>query len=105
MRPHKYGAKAVEIDGHRFPSQKEGRRYQELQLLVRAGSIKNLELQPSFPLVVNGKKICEYRADFKYFDQAKGSTVIEDVKGFKTPEYKIKKKLTEAIYSISISET
>ncbi len=105
MRAHKYGAKACEIDGHRFPSQKEGRRYQELQLLARAGAIANLELQPRFPLVVNGAKICEYRADFQYFDHAKCATVIEDCKGFKTPDYRIKKKLVKAIYSISILET
>ncbi len=104
-RPHKYGAKPCEIDGHHFPSQKEGRRYQELQLLVRAGFIQNLELQPRFPLVVNGAKICEYRADFRYFDHAKCQTVIEDAKGFRTPEYKIKKKLVEALYQISILET
>lgn len=104
-RSHKYWAKPCEIDGHKFPSQKEGRRYLELKLLERAGAISGLELQPKFPLIVNGAKICEYRGDFRYVDGDKGAVIIEDTKGFKTPEYRLKKKLVEALYGISILES
>jgi hypothetical protein len=31
--------------------------------------------------------------------------VVEDVKGYKTDVYKIKRKLVEALYSIKINET
>lgn len=83
----------------RFASQAEYRRYLELKLFAT-----NLELQPKFPIVVNNKKICTYVADFKYLDD-KGNEVIEDVKGVKTPVYKLKKKLVEALYPIKIIET
>ena len=36
------------VDGIRFASNKEARRYQELKLLEKVGEISDLELQPSF---------------------------------------------------------
>ena len=58
--------------------------------------------EPKFPIEVNGKKICNYFADFLY--QENGKQVVEDVKGIKTSVYRIKKKLTEDIYNITIKE-
>lgn len=92
MRYSKYGAKRTEIDGIVFASMAESRRYLELKLLVRAGEIENLELQPVFNLVAG----IRYVADFGYME--KGKRVIEDVKGFKTKEFKIKEKLFHYFY-------
>lgn len=116
-RPHKYGAKPTVIDGVRFASQKEARRYQELRLLERSGEIHRLAVQPGFPLAVqrNGEKlptkIGEYRGDFVYCECRRPNggcewtgQVVEDVKGFKTPLYKWKKKHVEAQYGIQIRE-
>lgn len=101
-RAHKYGAKPVVIDGIRFASTKEGRRYSELLLLNRGGVIRTLEIQPEFKHHVDGKLMFTYRADFAYFEGEK--RVVEDVKGFKTPVYKLKKKIVEATYHIEIRE-
>lgn len=119
MRPakSKYRAKPTVVDGVRFHSQKEARRYAELRLLEKAGEIWGLELQPAFPLLVHVMRaakalaqggtfrIGEYRGDFKYHDRA-GTVpyVVEDVKGFKTPLYKWKKRHVEAQYGIQIRE-
>ena len=93
------------MDGIVFHSEREMKRYWELKLLVRAGTIVDLELQPRFPLIVNGAKICTYVADFRYKDLS-GRTVIEDVKGMRTPEYVIKSKLFHALNpSLRILET
>lgn len=99
----KYRNRKTVVDGVTFDSQKEARRYSELKLLERAGSITSLELQPRFPIVVNGVKVCKYVADFGYVDQI-GSPVIEDVKGVKTPMYNLKKKLMRAVHGIEIVE-
>ena len=95
----KYKAKKVVVDGITFDSKKEARRYKELKLLERAGVIKDLVLQPSFLLQDKFKykdktehKI-KYIADFKYLDTKTGKTVVEDVKGYKTDVYKLKRKL------------
>jgi hypothetical protein len=99
----KYRAKAVTVDGIRFPSRLEANRYGQLKLLERAGEISGLTLQPEYPITVNGVNCGTYKADFRYVEKANG-TVIEDTKGFATPVYKLKKKLVEAIYGIQISE-
>lgn len=92
------------MNGIRFDSKREAKRYQELCLLEKAGGIAKLELQPRFPLVVNGEKITSYRADFRYLDVRSGEIVVEDAKGVKTPVYRLKKKLVRAIYGIDIQE-
>ncbi len=102
-KPAKYRAKPMQIDGLRFPSQKEGKRYLELRELARLGKIQNLELQPRYRLAVGGNHVCDYVADFRYF--AEGKMVVEDVKGFKTRVYKLKKRLMKAILGIDIFET
>ena len=114
-RPHKYGAKPTTVDGIRFASKKEATRYGELRLLERAGEIHELHLQPCFELFAfpHGVLVGQYRADFQYCQCAAAvhdgccddsMSVVEDVKGFKTPLYRWKKKHVEAQYGISIRE-
>ena len=101
MSYSKYRAKKVTIDGITFDSQMEGRRYQQLKLLKRAGEITHLVMQPEYKIVIDGKLICKYKADFRYIDQRRQCTVVEDVKSkftAKNPVYRIKKKLVEAMY-------
>ena len=102
MKRHKYNAIKTTLDGITFASKAEAKRFAELKLLVQAGVISNLSLQPRFSCVVADVKICTYIADFMYLEQ--GNLVIEDVKGVKTPVYKLKKKLVEAIHNIKITE-
>ena len=95
----KYRAKPITIDGIRFASTKEGKRYTELKLLERAGEISRLELQPRYDITINGVKVCTYVGDFRYMTKA--SVVLEDVKSpatAKLPLYRLKRKLVEALY-------
>lgn len=107
---NKYHNIKTVVDGITFDSKLEAKRYGELKLLEKGNLIFGLELQPKFPIVVNGKKICTYIADFKYIlktsqPQGVGSEeIIEDVKGMKTPIYNLKKKLMKAIHGIDIVE-
>lgn len=101
-KPSKYRNKQAERDGITFHSQAEARRYDELQLLLKAGAISDLMLQPRYPIAVNSVKICTYVADFRYFDHATDEVVIEDVKGAATDTYKIKEKLMLAVYGIAV---
>ena len=101
---NKYNAVKTTINGITFDSKRESIRYQELLLLQRAGQIRDLALQVPFAIVVNGKKICKYIADFQYVDVATGKTVVEDSKGVRTQTYVLKRKLVEAIYAIKIVE-
>ncbi len=92
-------------DNITFDSKREMERYLQLKMLVRAGTIKNLELQPAFPLIVNKVKVCTYQADFRYED-LDGRDVIEDVKGARTATYRLKAKLFHAVFpALRIIET
>lgn len=101
---HKYGAKKTTVDGIKFDSKAESKRYEELKLLEKAGKIKDIVLQPKFtlqPSFTKGDKkyqAIKYKADFAYYDIEECKQVIEDVKGYKTKEYLIKKKMFEYVF-------
>lgn len=116
----KYHNHKVRRDGLTFDSKKEHKRYNELLLLERAGEITNLRRQVKFVLiptqrepsqigtrggVKKGKLLereCSYIADFIYGKN--GKMVVEDVKGIRTKEYIIKRKLMLRVYGIRIRE-
>ena len=125
----KYGNSKVVVDGIEFDSQKEARRYYELNLLRRAGQITDLELQREFELIPaqyetferygkKGQRLqdgqrciekgCTYKADFSYMKD--GQLVVEDVKGYRDPasagyaKFVIKRKLMLWVHGIKINE-
>jgi hypothetical protein len=104
-RRSKFNAIPTEVDGITFHSQKEAHRYSELKLLLKAGVIAKLELQPRFDLVVNDIPITTYVADFRYYDRERKETVVEDVKGMRTREFRIKARLLKALKGIVVLET
>lgn len=100
----KYKAVPTHVDGIRFASKAEAQRYSELKILEKAGTLSALRLQPRYELVVSGVKIGTYVGDFCYWDGHESCTVVEDVKGVRTPVYQLKKKLMKALYGIEIRE-
>ena len=116
----KYKSRKITVGGITFDSKREAKRYQELYFQQRAGEISCLELQRRFELIPaqyetrerysekTGKKLkdkavlverrCCYVADFVYTDLYTGEKIVEDVKGYRTEVYKIKKKLFEYKY-------
>ena len=101
----KYRNKPQIVDGIRFDSKKEAARYGELKLLVAAGKISQLKVQPRYKLqrgclaikYPNGR-IAAYTADFEYFDIETGEKVTEDCKGFFTQEAKLRIAVFESLY-------
>ncbi len=99
-RKSKYKNVKTEVNGVKFDSVHESKRYGILKLREKANEITALSLQVPFNL---GEK--SYRADFVYFDRLKMQWVVEDAKGTKTSEYIHKRKLMKKIYNIEILET
>lgn len=94
-----------------YDSKKEYYRAQQLKLLLKASLISDLREQVVFLLIpsqINNEGIEEkpvrYKADFVYIDNATGQTIVEDTKGFRTPEYIIKRKLMLLVHGITIKE-
>ena len=99
---NKYRNKKVIVEDYVFDSIAESKRYKELKLLLKAGEISDLKLQPRFLLQdsfkKNGKTFrkIEYIADFQYIEN--GKTIVEDVKGIQTDVFKLKHKIFEKVY-------
>lgn len=104
----KYHAIREVVDGITFDSRKEASRYRQLRLMERAKAIQDLKLQVSFPLIKKSKygREIKYVCDFAYYED--GHLVVEDVKSPATANnkvYKLKKRLMQEIYGITIKET
>lgn len=106
----KYHSTPTEVNGIRFDSKREANRWAELRILERAGKIQKLKRQVKYLLIPSqyrdGKCIereASYIADFVYIKD--GHLVVEDCKGFRTPEYKLKRKLMLERYDIRLVET
>lgn len=117
----KYFSKKIVVNGETFDSKKEYRKFCELSQLERVGEITELQRQVRFVLIPaqreadtvgkrggikKGKLLereCAYVADFVYYRN--GKMVVEDTKGFRTPDYKIKRKLMLWVHGVQIKET
>lgn len=127
MKKSKYGAKKITRDGVTYDSLKEYRRFCELSLLEKSGDITELRRQVTFPLIPTqceepcavykkGKNKGEpkqgrvlerevnYIADFVYTNSLTGEVIVEDVKGFKTKDYILKRKMMLYFHNIRIRE-
>lgn len=101
--PNKMGARKVYATDGTFDSIEEHKRWCALRLLLRAGVISDLRRQVKYSLDAGGIHISNYVADFVYLND--GVEVVEDSKGFKTPEYIQKRRLMQEILGIVIFET
>ena len=95
-------------DGTISDSRKEAKWDAQLMLLAKNFGL-DIRRKERFSLEVNGNKICSYEADWTIYKQRVMVPYINriatiDCKGFKTPVYKIKKKLFEALYNEPIIE-
>ena len=93
IRPPKYHNTPTEIDGIRFDSKAEAKRYLELKALEATGKIAWFSRQPSFLLPGD----IRYMPDFCVCD-SQGLIWMEDVKGVETEAFKLKKRLWDEKY-------
>ena len=107
----KYGSRKDTRGELRFDSKKEARRYDELMVMLRAGIISDLRLQPQFTLqesyvTETGERIraIRYTADFSY--KFGGKLVVEDVKSkpTRTKEYLRNRKFMRSRFGIDVQE-
>lgn len=96
---HKFNAKRTELDGIKFASKKEAAYYSELLIRIKIGEVLFFLRQTPFHLPGGVKYVC----DFTEF-HSDGTVWFVDVKGMRTPTYKAKKKMVEALYPIEITE-
>lgn len=100
MRKHKYNAKPTYLDGYHFDSKAEADRYKELLLAQNAGVISDLKVHQNFVLqpafrdnTGKSQRQIIYEADFVYREAGKEKVTVEDLKGYETPVFKLKRKM------------
>lgn len=109
----KFNNTTVEMDGVKFDSTKEYKRYIELKARSQRGEIQELKCQVKFELApkvkIEGEKRAKsalrYFADFTYIEN--GVLVVEDVKSIATrklPSYRNKKHLMKSVHGVDIKE-
>lgn len=121
----KYKNSKICVDGIKFDSKREAGRYLQLKAMEQAGEITGLKRQVKFELIPTQRapstevyragpqkglpkpgavleRPIYYIADFTYSQD--GKQIVEDAKGFRTKDYKLKKKLMLYIYGIEIRE-
>lgn len=109
VRGHqKYRNRVTDTPDGRFDSEAEYRHWCHLKIRQQLGEITDLKRQVVFELApaveIGGRKRppLRYVADMVY--QEGGETVVADVKGAVTPEYRIKRHLLKAVHGIEIRE-
>ena len=106
MKRNKYGVspKSERTYKGTVYASKLGMQYrQHLDLKIKANLVKSYTEQVPFRIVINERKICVYKLDFEvhYTD---GRVEYIDVKGVLTAIYRLKKKLVEAMFGVTIKE-
>jgi len=100
----KYRSRKVVDDGITFDSMMEHKRYTQLKMLINAGVILDLHVHPIFKLQPKYYSKSQrrniaaitYTADYSYLEN--GQVVVEDVKGFKTAAFNLKRRMLEYLY-------
>lgn len=108
IKKSKYKNKKVKYDNEEFDSIKEKNRYIELKSMQENGLIRDLRRQVKFEILpkfkIKGETIrpIYYICDFMYDNYVE--YIVEDVKGIRTKDYLLKKKMFEYKYQIKINE-
>jgi hypothetical protein len=84
-------------NGRSYDSIREANHAEELDWRIKAKEIKEVIPQHKIPLVVDGRHIAYYYIDFKVI-KTDGDVEYHEVKGFETEVWRLKWKLTEALY-------
>lgn len=98
QKKSKYKSQRLEVDGYKFDSKKEANRYLTLTFLQKIGRVKYFHRQVPFDIGGGAK----YKIDFLVF-WSTGEITYEDVKGYQTAGFKLKKKLVEEKYPVKIT--
>lgn len=109
-KPSKYRNVITEIDGMRFDSRAEAKRWRDLKMLERGGVIANLERQIPIELVAGTKLHGANRArpairivvDFRFYDVELSRVRHQDTKGEETAVSLIKRHIAKVLHGIDV---
>lgn len=89
-KPNKFGAEKVTSGGRTFDSGSEHEMFETLKLMERGGLIKEIVHHPGEIALT---RFVSYHPDFRVFDVKRQTYLYIEFKGFKSPEWRIKRNL------------
>ena len=103
---NKYGNKRTFFNGKWYDSAREAGWAANFQAMRDRGLLSNYKEQDRIVLVPrNGKlRAVVYVADFTFEETMTGRKRVMDAKGYKTPVYRLKKRLAALLLGIEIEE-
>jgi len=93
----KYNNKTKQYNGRTYDSIREANHAEELDWRIKAGEIIEVIPQYKIDLRINERHIANYYIDFKVI-LSDGDIEYHEVKGFETEVWRLKWKMTEALY-------
>ena len=102
----KYGNRRVEFNGKMYDSVREAGWAANFQALRDRGLITDYKEQYRIVLIPGDGKLRPiiYVADFTFEETMTGRKRVMDAKGFKTPVYRLKKRMAALLLGIEIEE-
>ena len=94
---NKFGAKKQTYNGYNYDSIKEAEYAEGLDWRIKAKEVKSWTRQHKFELRVEGVLIAKYYIDFRVV-LTNGQIEYHECKGFPTDLWKLKWKMTEALF-------
>lgn len=92
LKKNKYRNNRITVDGVNYDSKKEYERHCSLKILEKSNQISKLQFhQPEMNIILQDNPRIKYEPDFCYYEN--DIYIIEDVKGYQTKEFKLKKKM------------
>ena len=101
-KPRKYKNVPVVVDGHRFDSQLEAKRYEELKLLKRADRIQYFLRRVRFDLFEGAQYECDFYVVWGSPVRGIEKITVEDTKGVETEAFTLKRKALKSLYGIDV---
>lgn len=93
----------ITYHGYKFWSESEYRKYLGLMQLQKSGRIRDIEVHPEYPLIVNDVQVTEYIPSFKFFDPEKNhERIIHVMNSAHNPALELKIKLFEALTNFHV---
>ncbi len=93
----KYKAVKQNYNGYSYDSKLEANWAAQLDLMIKAKEVKKWERQHKISIDIDGIHICNYFIDFKVWF-TDGRVEYHEVKGYETEVWKLKWKLSKALY-------
>lgn len=97
FKKNKYNAVRTNYNGYNYASKLEARQAAELDILKKAGRIKDWDRQFKVEVYYKDRQLMAHKVDFRVHE-LDGSFTLLETKGVETQDYKWRRKILELMW-------